>query len=201
MRSLTLTETSPAQTFTEPLTRVQVEEHLSLPTLSPVDAQRDALLDKYITGAREQAEVLQGRDLVQKQWDRNLDCFPDGEIGLRPDLISVALVRYTDYAGAAEDLTENTDYIVDLKKTPGIIMPAYGKVWPSFTPWPSSAVLIRFTAGLSSSAVPKIVLGGMLRLISHWFYSRLPFELGASAVQEYPYSVTGPLRYKAVRHP
>lgn len=199
MRSLRLTETSPAQTFTEVLTRTEAEEHLSLPELTPEDSNRNALLDDYITAAREQAEILQNRDLVEKQWDLYLDEFPVNEIPLRPDLSSVDLVRYTDADGDSVDLVEDTDYIVDLHKQPGLIMPAYGTVWPSFTPWPSSAVLVRFTDGLSSSQVPAIVKGGMLRLISAWYYGRLPFELGASAVQEYPYAVTWALRYRACR--
>lgn len=199
-RSLTLTETSPVQTFTELLTQTEVEEHLSLPTLDPVDANRDSLLEDYIMAAREQAEILQNRDLVQKQWDLHLDAFPAHEIPLRPDLDTVDLVRYTDSGGDTTDLVEDTDYIVDTHKQPGLIMPAYGTVWPTFTPWPSSAVLVRFTDGLSSSQVPAIVKGGMLRLISAWYYGRLPFEMGASAAQEYPYAVTWALRYKAVRY-
>ena len=199
MRSLHITESSPEAVYDEVLTLEEAEHHLALPTLDPVDDDRNWHVRSLIVAAREQAEILQNRDLVQKQWDLHLDEFPAGEIPLRAALVSVDLVRYTDSDGDTTDLVEDTDYVVDTHKQPGIVLPAYGTVWPSFTPWPSSALLIRFTAGLSSSQIPEIVKGGMLRLISAWYYGRLPFEMGVSAVQEYPYAVTWALRYKASR--
>ncbi len=196
MRELRLTSTSPAQTFTEPVTRAEAEKFLELPVLSPVDAARDTLIDSMIVAAREEAEKLQNRDLVQKQWDLRLDRFPHAEIELRPELLTVDLVQYKDSAGDTTALTETTEYVVDAHKQPGIIIPAYGTSWPSFTPWPSGAVLIRFTSGLSS--VPDILKHGMKLLVSSWYSGRLPFE-PAGTIAEYPYSVTSCLRYKANR--
>lgn len=196
MRTLRPTELSPPAVYDEPITLLEVEKYLELPTLDPVDEGRNYLLQTLIEGAREQAEILQNRDLVVKQWTLTLDNFPTEEIALRGELISVQSVKYTDATGSTTELTETTDYVVDTVKQPGIICSPFGKTWPSFTPWPTSAVSIRFTAGPSS--VPALILIGMKRLISEWFNNRLPFELGASAVQEYPYGVTQCLRYKRV---
>jgi len=171
--SLNLTLTSPPQSFTEPLTVAEVEQFLRLPDLSPKDDDRDDLLEALITAAREVAEIEQRRDLVEKQWDLSLDWwrYP---IPLRAPLVSVDLVQYTDSAGTETTLTENTDYVVDTAKHPGIICPPYGGIWPSFTPWPSSPILIRFTSGLSATDIfwsdaGQRVLLGMKMLIAHWY--------------------------------
>lgn len=198
--SLNLTVTSPVQTFSEPLTLAEVKEYLNLPLRSPTDADEDAMLESMITEAREVAEILQGRDLVRKQYDLSLDYFPY-EIALRAPLVSVDLVRYRDSSGAYTTLAEGTNYIVDTAKQPGVMMPAYGVPWPSFTHWPSSAVLVRYTSGYSANDAfwndaGARIKRGMLLLINHWFVGRLPFELGnKEGVNEYPFTVTSLLRY------
>jgi hypothetical protein len=190
--ALSLTASSPVQVFTEVLTLPEVIKFLELPVRDPEDAAEQAMLEGFIAGAREQAEFLQGRDLVVKSYDLALDQFPC-EIELREPLVGVDLVKYRDSDGAYTTLVENTGYIVDLAR--GLVVPLYGESWPSFTPWPSSAVLVRFRSGLTSTdafwadAGARIKIG-MKHLISEWFNNRLPFELGASAVQEYPYTVT-----------
>lgn len=200
-----LTNSSPQQTFAEPLTLAEVKSFLELPERSPSDPTEDAMLEGMITAAREQAEVAQGRDLVQKQYDLLLDHiwhyawnesrhYASGEIFLRAPLVSVDLLRYRDSDGVEHDLTENTDYIVDLAR--GLIMPPYGESWASFTPWPSSAVLIRYTAGYGptdpfwSNAGQRVLLG-MKALISHWFVHRLPFDtIPGQTFGEFPFGVT-----------
>jgi uncharacterized phiE125 gp8 family phage protein len=201
--SLNLTATSPVQTFSEPLTLAIVKEYLNLPLRSPTDADEDSMLEDMIKESREVAEILQGRDLVRKQWDLSLDYFPY-EIELRAPLVTVDLVRYRDSSGGYTTLTENTDYIVDTAKHPGIIMPAYGESWPSFTHWPTSAVLVRHTSGYSATDAfwddaGARIKRGMLLLINHWFVGRLPFEMGnKEGVNEYPYTVTRLLSYGAL---
>jgi uncharacterized phiE125 gp8 family phage protein len=183
---LTLTETSPAQGFVEPITLQQAKKFLNLPEYSPVDGEADGLIESLISAAREVAEGYQGRDFVGKQYDLTLDTFPSGEIQLRDNLESVDVVRYSSSGGADVDLVENTDYIVDTRRA--LIMPPVNGAWPAADLWPSSAVLVRFT--VSAQEPPEHVLNGMKQLISSWFCGRLPFELGASNVQEYPFTVT-----------
>lgn len=197
--SLNLTDSSPAQSFSEPLTLAEVKKYLNLPDRSPADEQEDAQLEGFISGARVIAEGEQGRDLIEKQWDKVLDYFICREIKLRDPLRSVDLFRIRDSDGVNHDLAEDTDYIVDLKKHPGIVLPPDGSSWPTYTVWPSSAILIRFTSGYSVSDnfwsnAGKRVKVGMLELISHWHNGRLPFEPG-SGVIEYPWTVTQNLRY------
>ncbi len=192
--TLSLTVTSPVQSFTEPITAAQAKKFLEIPERSPVDAQEDALIEAMCTAAREIAELYQNRDLVQKQYDLYLDDFP-AEIELRQPLVSVDLLKYRDSAGTWTTLVEGTDYIVDTAR--GLVMPVYGGSWPSFTPWPSSPILVRFTSGLSATdafwndAGTRVKIG-MRYLIAHWFSGRLPFEPGVQTTTgiEYPWTVT-----------
>src|SRR4051794_35468071 len=150
--SLSLTETSPPQSFDEPFTPSEVASFLKLPERSPDDEDETALLIDLISAARTQAELMQGRDLVRKQWDLSFDYWLGYRMELRDPLISVDLVRYRDSGGAYAALGENVDYIVDNARCPGVIAPMYNKTWPVFTPWPSSALLIRFTSGYDSTS-------------------------------------------------
>jgi len=197
--SESLTEASPQQSFTEPLTVDEITSYLKLPVLDPPDEKRDLLVASLIQAAREQAEILQGRDLVPKQFDRVHDYFDIYNITLRAPLISVDLVQYRDSDGVYHTLTEGVDYIVDKSKQPGQIQPVFQKTWPSFTAWPSSAVLIRYTSGYSAGSVfwadsGQRIKNGMRLLISWWYNNRLPFE-NATKLSEYPFQVTQCLSY------
>lgn len=176
--TLGLTVSSPPQSFTEPLTLVEVKTYLQIEQTDPPDNTDDALIDSLISAAREVFEIEQGRDLVQKQWDLTLDYFCE-RIELRDYLASVDLVRYRDSAGSYTTLAEGTGYIIDAAQHPGIIMSPYNVSWPSFTPWPTGAVLVRFTAGPSPTDAFWGGLGarlkqGMKALIKSWYIDEDP---------------------------
>ncbi len=198
-----LTEASPQQTLVEPLTVDEMTSYLKLPVLDPPDEARQELVASFIQAAREQAEILQGgRDIVRKQFDRYHDYWPGFYIELRKPLISVDLVQYRDSDGELHTLTEGTDYIVDTAKEPGLITQPWGVQWPSFTPWPTSAILIRYTSGHDSDSVfwqdaGARVKNGMRLLISWWYNNRLPFA-NATKLSEYPYQVTECLTFGSV---
>jgi uncharacterized phiE125 gp8 family phage protein len=203
--SINLTESSPPQSFIEPLTLGEVKSYLKVPERSPTDSAEDDEILSLISGAREQAEIMQGRDLVRKRFDLNFDHWPHWRIQLRAHLASVDLFQYRDSGGTIHPMVADTDYIVDTAKSPGEISTPYGATWPSFTPWPSSAILIRFTAGLTPDAAFWNDAGGRIKngmklLISAWYNNRLPFEVGRVAALEYPYSVTSCLEYGALRN-
>lgn len=201
--SLNLTETSPQQSFVEPITLSEIKSYLKVPDRSPTDSAEDDELRMLITAAREQAEILQNRDLVRKQWDLSHDYWPSYRIEMRAPLISVDLVRYRDSDGNYTNMTADTDYIVDSSKGPGILAPPYNATWPTFTPWPSSSILIRFTSGYSLthpwwSGPGARVKTGMKLLISQWYNNRIPFDKGVDAAAEYPYTVTSCLSFGAL---
>ena len=163
---LTLTVTSPVQTFTELLTAAEVKEWLKISDPSPADSVFDDELTLMIQAAREKCEQYQGRDLVSKQWDLTLDYFRATQIELREPLVSVDLVQYKDSGGTTTALTANTGYIVDTPRS--LIQPPYGESWPSFTAWPSSGVTIRFTSGAAPAHVQLLKIA-MLHAIEYWF--------------------------------
>lgn len=199
--SLNLTQQSPAQSFVEPLTLTEVLNYLRVAIPESNDAENNEILG-FISAAREQAEILQGKDLVQKQWDLSYDYWPSYRIMTRQPLVSVDLAQYKDSNGNVTAMAQNVDFIVDTSKGPGIIAPPYNKTWPTFTPWPSSSLLFRFTSGYSSTdpfwndAGARIKIG-MKLLISAWYNNRIPFEIGAAGAEEYPYAVTSCLSYGA----
>lgn len=197
--TLRLTETGPAQTFDEPLSLEDVKLNLRL---DDGDTDDDSLLCGYISAARAQAEILQNRDLVRKQWDLLYDYWPEYRIRLRASVASVDLVQYKDLSGKTTTMMEDADYVVDLRKEPALITPPWNGSWPSFTPWPSSAILIRFTSGLTTDAswwagTGQLVKAGMHLLVTHWYERRLPFDKLSMA--EAPFQITACLSAGALK--
>ena len=177
-----------------------MKSYLRLPDRSPADQAEDDELTSLIVAAREQAEILQGRDLIRKQFDLSLDYWFNYRIELRDPLVSVDQFQYKDSNGAVTVMAEDTDFIVDTSRHPGFVSPPYNKTWPTFATWPSSAILIRFTSGYSSTSpfwsdAGARVKNGMKLLINNWYHNRLPFEKGMNAAAEYPYAVTACLSY------
>lgn len=177
--SVELTSGQPA--FTEPLTVDEVKGFLKLPARTSADPSEDAIISSLITAARACAEVEQGRDLVRKQWDLTLDYWPGTEVLLGDPLVSIDLITYKDSGGVTTTMTQDTDYIIDSAPQPAVLRPPYNRTWPFFLPWPSGAILIRFTAGYDTNAPFWMDIGahvklGMRLLITDWFYNRLPVE-------------------------
>lgn len=172
--SINLTVSSPVQTFAEPLTVLEMVHFLALPSLAQ---DRDMLLQSLIRAARADAERLQNRELVRKTWDMTLDGWPGNRLRLGTPLVSVDLVQYRDSDGNLTVLTEDTDYIVDTAKSPGVLW-AKGS-WPSFSAWPSSSITIRFTTGYAAddlwwSGPGDMVKAGMRLRVADLFFERLP---------------------------
>lgn len=202
--TLNLTDASPAQSWVEPLSLSDVKAFLVLQESSPADGIDDNMISSmFIPAARELAEFFQGRDLVRKQYDLTFDYWSSYAFTLRAPLVSVDLFTYKDSAGNVTTLAPGTGYIVDTGKEPGLVMPPYNVSWPSFTPWPSSAILIRFTAGYSATHPFWLTAGGrikmgMLYLISGWYEGRLPTTFGS--VTEIPFAVSACLGYGRREH-
>lgn len=208
--NLTLLQDSTADQ--EPISVADAQGYLVLdPTLD------QAQIQTMITAARLEAENENGRELSVKQWKLALDSFTpwggvdhwmgwptwDGRtyefgctrerITLLDPLVSVDAFTYKKADGTVVTLVENTDYIVDTLKHPGIVCPAPNTSWPGDDLWPSSAIEITFTAGMEPAACPSTIKQGMLLLVSQWYEGRLPFE-AIRFVAELPFSVTSLFR-------
>jgi len=180
---LKLTVTSPVQSFEEPVTLSEIKGALGIPD---ADTSRDVLLDAYAPAAREVAEVCQQRDLVAKQWDLFLSYFPCGAIDLRDNTTSIETFRYRKSDGDYVTMVAGTDYEFDAALS--ILTPVSNGTWPAAQLWPSSAIEIQFT--VTPPAIPSRLKRGILALISLWDANQVPAELGASAVQNYPFMLS-----------
>ena len=135
--------------------------------------------------------------------DLKLDAFPCGgmpwlslrdwaiRVPVRP-VQSVTSVKYLDPDGVEQTLTPVTDYTVHVEEDPSpcLIMPAYGKSWPSARAV-LNAVTVRFIAGFTGpGAIPPNMRSAVLVLAGHFYTHRddevpLPLDtLGALLVNE-----------------
>lgn len=132
-------------------------------------------LDSLIGVARQYAEAHQKRAIGTQQWRLVLDDWPDEDyIKLpNPPLQSVQSITYIDKDGTSATLTVTTDYTVDTYKTPGRIVLAYGKTWPTTTLQPSSGIQIIFTCGYSAAAtLPKQTKQGIMMMVGELYNTR-----------------------------
>jgi uncharacterized phiE125 gp8 family phage protein len=112
----------------------------------------DALISALIAAATVEAQGVAARSFVTQTWLLALDAWPDdGVVRLpRPPLQSVVSLIYFD-ADNVERTIAATDYIVIADTTPGLIVPAAGKAWPTDLR-AVAPIRIRYTAGYGTAA-------------------------------------------------
>ena len=132
----------------------------------------DTLLTEHIQTARIKVEKMTRRQLLTATWDLFLNEFPDDEPITLPfgNLQTVTHIKYkkSDWASLADDVTlvEDTDYLVEVNGDQhGRIIVAYGKSWPSFTPYPSNPIVIRFICGWTTAALVPPDIKSAIKLI------------------------------------
>jgi uncharacterized phiE125 gp8 family phage protein len=130
----------------------------------------DTFIGTLIKVAREYCENFTWRALAPQTLELILDDFPSSEILLpRPPLTSVTSIIYKSAANV-ETTMSASQYIVDADRTPGRIVPPYASTFPSFTPYPTSAVRVRYVAGYTTA--PASIKQAMLLLIGHLYENR-----------------------------
>lgn len=140
----------------------------------------DVELSALIQTAREYAETVTRRALIEQSWTLTLDTFPAGDtIEIpRPPLISVESITYLDTAGASQTYAA-ANYSVDTTGLVGRIVLDYGLSWPS-TQSARNAVTIAFTAGYGDEAsdVPASIRHAMKLMVGHWYAHREAVNVG-----------------------
>jgi uncharacterized phiE125 gp8 family phage protein len=170
----------------EPISLDEAQAHLR------VDHDTDSvLIESLIRTAREQAELIARRALINRTLDLSLDSWP-GDRLIRlpfPPLVSVTSVTYYDYANTVATMP-NTDYIVVNDIEPGVITLAYDKSWPNVTLRPVAPVRVRYVAGYGTAAtsVPQRYRQAILLLVGHWYEHREAVNVGSMA-NELPMAV------------
>ena len=135
----------------EPIHLTEAKIHLRLAVDSTTAAaytREDDLLRAAIAAVRQVAETETWKALVLQTHDLFLDDWPmRDEIPIPlPPLRRIDSVTYTTSDGVAHNLA-TTEYEVDTDSTPGRIVLAYDKVWPSDTLAPKNPIKIRFSCG------------------------------------------------------
>jgi uncharacterized phiE125 gp8 family phage protein len=143
-----------------------------------VDASADdALIQGYITTAREWVEDYIDRALVTQQLVMKLDAFP-AEIELpRPPMIAsgtataVTITYVTGEAGGTATLSAS-EYRIDRDSTPGAIRTLYAGSWPSHL-IDQNAVTVTWWAGYGDpTTVPQRVKSAILMCVHELYEKR-----------------------------
>lgn len=152
----------------EPVTVDEVKTHLHID-----NDDEDVYIGLLITAARRYAETWLRRQLITATYKLRLDCFPRWEIEVpRPPFVSVTTLTYLNTSGVSTTLTENTDFVKDIYREPGLIYPAYGLTWPTTYDFPNS-VTLTYVAGYGDATdVPQEVRYGILLIVARMFDSR-----------------------------
>ena len=136
----------------------------------------DSLLTGIIQTAREYVEDITRRALLTQTWDYYLDRFPSENFIKLPfgNLASVTHIKYTDSDSTETTMTVSTDYIVETNgEGIGRIVLPYGVSWPTFTPYSSNPIVIRFVCGWTTAAlVPSKIRSAILLIASDLYENR-----------------------------
>jgi len=158
---------------TEPISLTEAKLHLKVENIAD-----DNLITMLIKASRQSAENFTHRALASQVLELVLDEFPENDIVLpRPPVESVTSVKYKDHEGT-ETTVSSADYIAFTDADPAVVVPAYSKYWPSFTPYPKGAVRVRYTAGYKTTGsdpnliIPEAIKQGLLLAIGNYYENR-----------------------------
>ena len=143
---------------TEPVSIDEIKHHLRISTATTVE---DSLLNSYITAARQVAEQITKRSLINTEWELTIDGFDSEIIELpmgAPLTTSTAHVVITYRKSTGDSTTlPSTCYVVDYRAEPAIIRLPYNGEWPDDVEDAPGAVHIIYRAGYSSLTPPTTV--------------------------------------------
>lgn len=130
----------------------------------------DALIHALIKAAREKGEELSRRAFITQTWEMIIDGWP-GDYLLklyRPPLQSVTSIKYRDADNAEHTWT---DYVVDTRSEPGVII--FNSL-PSDSLLESGAITVQYVAGYGDAEtdVPERIKQTSLSLIAYWYENR-----------------------------
>lgn len=153
---------------TELVSLAELKTHLRIDS-----SDEDAYLPSLITAARIYCENYTSRTIGTKVLEGILDDFPfRNYIDLYESPVqSLTSIKYIDNNG--DETTWNSSYYVtNLDIIPEKICPAYGQTWPSFVPYPSGAVRIRYTTGHTSNNLPEAIKQSILLVAGDLYENR-----------------------------
>lgn len=151
---------------TEPVSTAEAKAQMRV-----VSSADDTLIAALIVAARQQAENILGRALMQQTWQKTLDEFPDAIELPYPPIQSVTTLDYVEPDGTTVTLAAGS-YVVDTASEPGWIVPAYGYDWPD-TREQINAVIVTYVTGYAdAAAVPQAIKQWILLMVAHYYENR-----------------------------
>lgn len=165
----------------EPVSLDDMKDHLKVEVVDD-----DDLITDLIVSARQKAEEITSRAFITETWKLHLDCFPREhwiEIP-RPRLQSVAHVKYFDDDDAETTLAVS-NYYVDKKREPGMVVLRNDASWPEDTLRAANGVEIQFVAGYgaTSAAVPETIRSWIKLEAANQYELRIPELAGTVAAR------------------
>ena len=148
----------------------------------------DDLLYDVMYAAIKKVESITSRKLLTQTWDYYLNDFPRSRSIKIPfgNLASVTHVKYTDSDGTQTTMTVTTEYIVETNgEEIGKIVLPYGVSWPSFTPYPSNAIVIRFICGWTTAALVPPEIKTAIKMICADLYTNRESQYMGMIGQKY----------------
>lgn len=143
--------------------------------------EENGLVEALVRAATGQAEAFCRRRFITQRWRLTLDAFPAGAIVLPfPPLQSVESVKHLNPDGTLQAVPAE-DYTVRPAETPGEVVPAYGKAWPTARAV-EDAVQVEFTCGYGApTAVPEGIRAAVLLLVGTLYANRESVVTGTIA--------------------
>lgn len=175
---------------TENITLTEVKSHLRI-----TGTEEESLLTSLIKTVRQYCENYTQRALASTVFELNIDRFDDKIVLPMPPVEKIESIKYKNSDGVEAEL-ESSDYIF-YNSEPAIIIPAFGKEFPTFEPYPVGAVKIRYTAGYKTSSddknliLPEPIRQAELLLIGHYYENREATTTGTitSSINEIPLGI------------
>lgn len=193
----------------EPITLAEVKTALKLGS----STSEDALLNGWITAARQMFEEWTGRQVMPATWALWLDDVPAvTQIELPyPPLAEVTAVTYLDSAGAVQTFASSNYTVVapvGPRAAPGRIVLVSGVSWPSEVTQTPGTLRIEFVAGYVdptvspvSPNVPALVKAALYLLVGQLHRFRTPTQEVRGTVIDVPFSlkvILDGLKYSAM---
>ena len=152
---------TPPETY--PVTVNEVKEALGY----YCDEDNDKI-EAYIAAAVDYAQDYQRKRVyVAQTWELYLNSFSNKIELPKIPVQNIESITCKDSTGT-ETTIDAADYILSNE---GYIVPAYGKYWPSFTPFPVEPITIRFVAGYAEvDDIPDKIKQAIILLVKYFDY-------------------------------
>lgn len=175
----------------EPISLAEAKQHLRVD-----DSFDDSLLAAMIVAARQQAEGVTHRSMIDQTWRYTFDSFPGAQLSAAgvvwgeeystPDnalvlehgpVTSIVSVGYLDMGGV-QQVMPATDYVADLSGDFGRITPVFGKIWPIPMPQIGSCSVVFQAGAADATQVPQAIKAWMLLRIAAMYENREEIVVG-----------------------